>query len=68
MRGGICAPKEIPLRDAPKVSIPIDGEVPLVDKGACISPCSLNEGFPWAGEVQFSSALSGFGYRGDLGE
>src|SRR5690349_18828572 len=31
---GIYAPKEIPLGDAPKVSIPLVGKVPSGDKGA----------------------------------
>ncbi len=36
VRGGI---------NAPKVSIPLDGKVPLGDKGGCIPPCSWDKGF-----------------------
>src|SRR5450759_5066260 len=50
MRGGIYAPK---------VSIPLEGKVPLRDKGGRAPPRSWDKGFSPAGGTLFASGLSG---------
>ena len=46
VRGGICAPKEVPFGD----------------KGGCIPPCSWDKGFSPAGDTLLGSGLSGLGF------
>ena len=41
----------------PKVSIPLEGKVPLGDKGGCIPPCSCDNSLSLAGDTLFGSDL-----------